>query len=638
MVVSEALRYHGASSLSETFVNRVQKTTILIGCLLPLWVFGDSGIDYQHAYGFLAEPRYGKNFRHFDFVNPEAPKGGRIRVPQMGNWDSFNPVSEKGRLGAGLGFWSRDTNLLWDSLLVPALDEPATHYGLLAEGIAVADDQSWVAFKLRDGTYWHDGEPITVDDVLFSYESYQEHGSPAVKTSFEPFIIERINDREFRFLVPPEHRDNPTIPIQLGGILVMPKHYWADKDISKTTVEPPLGSGPYRISKFSVGRWLEFERVENYWARNLAVSIGRYNFDRVKYDYFRDDQVQTEALKGNVVDVHIENVPRTWFESYDMPAVNEGYVKKVEYKLGKPAGLWWPIFWNLDQRRFQDIRVRKAVWLLSDMVWGNQRSYGFWGIAQSFFHDSEFAALGMPNEAELRLLEPLRGQIPDTVFNETFKLQPNRGGGWARENILEADRLLKEAGWIVVDGERVHEETGEPFNIKFIAVSPALGSSFIPLTRLLKRLGITSSIKSPEISNWLYRNQSGDFDASSIWFLPDNTPTLQIRNTFHSSEAGKAYGSNWSNLRDPAVDALIDAIGTATTWEDYVTAIRAFDRVMLHNYYWIPSMSKTIEAVAYWDNYGVPEYDRLLRLAHVDTWWWDDDKAKAVRKFTGDAN
>ncbi len=638
MTASAPLGYHCAWSGPGYFVNKAHKITVLIGWLMCWSAYGESGIEYQHAYGFLAEPRYGEDFRHFDFVNPTAPKGGRIRVPQMGNWDSFNPVSEKGRLGAGLGFWSRDTNLLWDSLLVPALDEPATHYGLLAEGIAVAEDQSWVAFKLREGAYWHDGKPITVEDVLFSYESYLEYGSPAVKTSFGPFSIEKINNREIRFLVPPEHRDNPTIPIQLGGILVMPKHYWKDKDISKTTVDPPLGSGPYRISEFSVGRWLEFERVENYWARDLPVSIGRYNFDRIKYDYFRDDQVQTEALKGNVVDVHVENVPRTWFEAYDMPAVDEGYVKKVEYKLGKPAGLWWPIFWNLDQRRFQDVRVRKAIWLLSDMEWGNQRSYGFWGIAQSFFHDSEFAALGMPSEDELKLLEPLSGQIPDTVFTEPFKLQPNRGGGWARENILEADRLLKEAGWIVVDGQRVHEETGEPFHIRFIAVSPALGGSFIPLTRLLKRLGITSSIKSPEISNWLYRNQSGDFDASSIWFLPDNTPTLMIRNSFHSSEAGKAYGSNWSNLRDPAVDTLVDAIGTATTWEDYVTAIRAFDRVMLHNYYWIPSMAKTIEAVAYWDNFGVPEYDRLLRLAHVDTWWWDDDKSKAVRRFTGDSN
>lgn len=591
-------------------------------------------IQYRHAYAFLSTPKYPAGFDHFHFVNPDAPKGGKIRVPEMGTWDSFNLLSEKGRLAGGLGFWSTDGNLLWDSLMVPALDEPATQYGLLAEGVAVADDGSWVGFKLRKEARWHDGTPITVDDVVFTFDAIQELASPTISSSFAPFKLEVTGPREFRFLIPPALRGDPEIPLRLGGIPILPKHYWESRDISKTTVEPPLGSGPYRIGKFTVGRWVEFERVPDYWGRDLPVYKGRFNFDVVKYDYFRDDQVQTEAVKANVVDIHVENVPRTWFSSYDIPAVEQGYLKKTELKLARPAGLWWPVFWNMSEKRFQDLRVRKALWLLNDMVWANRRSYGFWGIATSFFHDSELASRGLPGPRELKLLEPLRGQIPDTVFTEPYTSQPNAGAGWSRENLLEAARLLKEAGWVMRDGQLVWPETGEPFHIRFVAVSPALGGSFIPFTRLLKRLGISSSIKAPEISNWLYRMESGDFDAGAVWFLPNYTPTLLIRNSFLSSEADKPYGSNWSNLQDPAIDALIQAIGEAHTWDDYVAAIRAFDRVMLHNYYWVPMMSKTRQALAWWDKYGIPEHGRLSRLAFVDLWWWDQQKAARVSSFS----
>ncbi len=611
---------------------------VSVALLCPLAVaFAQDGapIKYQHGYAFLSQPAYDETFEHFGYVNPNAPKAGRIRVPQMGSWDNFNPATQKGQMAGGLDFWSRDQNLLWDSLMVPALDEPATHYGRLAEGIAIADDKSWVAFKLREGARWHDGKPITADDAVFSFKFYASDASPNIVSSLKPFTIEKINDREFLFRVPPELRTDPSIPIRLGGILILPRHYWESRDLSKTTVDPPLGSGPYKIGRFSIGQWIEFERVEDYWGKDLPVNVGRYNFDVVKFDYFQDDQIQTEAIKGNLVDIHVENVSRTWFASYDIPAVDAGHMIKKEHKLARPAGLWWPMFWNMEQPRFQDIRVRKALWLLGDADWTNRRSYEFFEQATSFFHDSEMAASGLPSDAELKLLNPLRSQIPETVFTEAYKPQPNTGAGWSRANLLEAARLLKEAGWVIEDNQLVHGETGEPFEIRFVAVSPALGQSFIPLTTLLTRLGISSSIKSPEVSNWLNRMRSGDFDAGSIWFLPDNLPTLLIKNSFASSEAEKEYSSNWSNLKDPAIDALIDAITLAETWSDYVTAVRALDRVMLHNYYWIPALSKTRHAIAYWNNYGQPEHDRLLRLAHIDTWWWHEERANAVRAFRG---
>lgn len=593
-------------------------------------------LDYKHGYAFLKEPALPANFPHFNYVNPDAPKGGKMRATSQGTWDNFNILltGGKGRIVDGISFWPGGKNLLYDSLMIPALDEPATYYGLLAEGIAVAEDRSWVAFKLNPKGRWHDGKPITVDDVVFTFEAIQKDGSPTIRSSFKPFTLEVMGPGEFRFHIAEELRRDASVIFTVSGFPILPKHYWEGRDLSKTTVVPPLGSGPYRIGKFSIGRWIEYERVEDYWAIDHPVAIGQNNFDVIKFDSFRDEQVLTEAVKGHIVDVREETVPRTWVSAYDTPATKGGHMKKIRVELLQPSGLWWPIFWNLEQARFQDIRVREALWLLTDMVWGMKRSYDFFGPPTSFFHGSELAATGLPSERELKLLEPLRDLIPPRVFTQPYEPQPNTGKGWSRKNLLRASELLKEAGWVIRDGKLVHGVTGEAFHIRLVAVSPALGSSFIPLTRLLKRLGISSSIKSPEISNWLHLMRSGDFDGGAVWFIPSYTPTLLINNSFASIEADKEYSSNWSNIRDPAIDSLIEAIKVATTWEDYVAAIRAFDRVMLFNYYWVPSMSNTRRALAYWDKFGIPEHGPLGRLTFIDNWWWDEDKAAKVNAFT----
>jgi microcin C transport system substrate-binding protein len=592
----------------------------------------DSVPDYRHGYAFLSEPAYPADFQHTNYVNPDAPKGGEIRIREMGTWDNFNNLSLGGRQVRGVSFWVRQNNYLYDSLMEPGLDEPATLYGRLAEGVAVDPDGEWIAFKLRADAYWHDGEPITVDDVVFSFNAFKNDATPTISSPLAPITgIEVIGEREVRYLIAEQAKGDPILPRRLAIMPVLPEHYWRDRDVTKTTVEPPLGSGPYRIGEFSIGRWIKWQRVDDYWGKDLPINKGRYNFDTVKVDYFRDDQVQTEAFKGNVIDIHLENVAQTWATAYDTPALRAGMYKKTEFAVLKPAGLWWPIFWNMDQPRFHDIRVREALWLMSDFEWGSRRSYGFWGEGLSFFNDSELASRGLPSEAELALLEPLRGQIPERVFTQPYQPAPNQGSGWHRENFIRAAQLLREAGWIIRDGRLVHQDTGEPFHLRFLAVSPALGKAFRPLTRKLQRLGISSTVKAPEISNWLYRMRAGDFDAGAIAFLPDYTPTLLSSNTFNSAGADQAYSYNWSNLRDPAIDALVTNMYKARSWDQFVAACRALDRVLLANFYWMPGSSKTRQALAYWDKFGQPEHGRLVHAqTYVDLWWIDEAKAARV--------
>lgn len=591
------------------------------------------GAEYKHAYAFLSQPKYGPDYPHFEWVNPEAPKGGQMRVPDMGNWDSFNWTA-LGRVVQGT------TAYLYDKLALRSPDEPGTIYGQLAESIAVAEDGSWIGFRLRDGAYWHDGEPIAVDDLFYSFDVYRQATNPAIVSTMAAFTaIEAVGEQEVRYHVAEAHRSDPLLPMRIGDLAVLPKHYWSqeENDIGKSTVKPPLGSGPYRVGDYDVGRWIKYQRVENYWAKDLPFNRGRHNFDTVKFDYYRDDQMQTEAVKGNAIDIHRENVPRRWATAYDTPAVRAGLFKLAFVPQSKPAGLWWPIFWNMRQPRFQDIRVREALWLLYDFKWQNTRGgYGFFDVATSFFHQSRLAATGLPSERELAYLEPIRDLVPPRVFAQPYAPPPHGGDGWHRDNILRAAELLRQAGWVVENNRLVHERTGEPFRIRFVAVSPALGASFIAYTRVLKRMGIESSIRSPEISNWLYRMRSGDFDAGAIWFLPDNTPTLRVANSFSSAAADQELSENWANIKDPAVDHLIEAIRDATTYDDYVAAIRALDRVLLWNFYFVPGMSKVKEGFAYWDRYGIPAgQPPLNRFAHVDTWWWDADKARTVDEFTG---
>lgn len=601
--------------------------------VVTLWAMCSSAenVTWQHGYGFLKPLAMPADFPHFSYVNPDAPKGGEIRLAELGTWDNFNFVAAKGRDAQGLNMWTTQ-NLVYDKLLEQAADEPTARYGRLAESVAIAEDGAWIAFRLRPEARWHDGRPVTARDLAFSFDVYRNRAAPTIRAPLSAFDrIEVVNDHEVRYWVREGMRGDPVLPTRLGNLPVLPEHYWRDRDVTATTVEPPLGSGPYRIADFAVGRYVRYERVPDYWGRDLPVNRGRYNFDRVRYDYFRDEYVQYEAIKGRLVDLREENNPRRWAAEYDFPGARRGLLRKEMLQLDAPAGLWWPIFWNLRHERFQDRRVREALWLLYDFEWTNDKlNHGFWDHGSSFFHNSDMAHRGRPSEREMAWLEPWRDHVPARVFEGPFAPPPNQGDGWNRDNVRRALELFASAGWEVRDRRLVHRDTGEPFRIEFVLVSTGLLRAMVPYIQVLRQVGIQASGSAPELSNWLYRMRAGDFDAGAIAFQPDVTPTLLLSNSFSSAAAEQPYSFNWAHVKDPAVDALIGAVYAARTHEDLIAATRAIDRVLLWNFYYVPGMSRTGIGLTWWDKFGRPEHAPLARQIHYDAWWWDAERAARV--------
>ena len=585
--------------------------------------------EYEHGISYVLPLRYPTDFQHFRYANPEAPKGGGIRVPQMGTFDNYNAIVEIGRLAAGYGAMG---SLVYDRLLEDSIDEPASAYVRLADGVAVEQDYRWTAFRLREDARWHDGHPITVDDVLFTFDAIREHGSVALRTALAELAeIVPIGARELCFVTRAGTEPNPILPFIYGRIAILPKHYWQGRDIAKTTTEPPPGSGPYRLRRAEFGRSLVYERVPDYWGQDIPVNKGRYNFDSVKFDYFRDENVMLQANKGDVVDVREESISKNWATQYDFPAAELGLFRAELRQVTRIWGLWWPTFWNLDRARFRDIRVREALWLLRDFDFINRvYFYSFYNHGVSFFQNSAMAHDGLPSAKELALLEPWRGQIPERVFTQPFRQPPNDGYGINRDHVKRALKLFEAAGWQIVDGVMRNQETGEPFTIDFIFVSPFGIRSNTPYMAQLNRLGIATTARAPEVSNWLYRSRTGRFDANGVNYDPSHMPGLQLRNRFGSASAQVDYGQNWPGIESPAVDALIEAVNRARSAEDLYAATRALDRVLLWSFYFIPGPSAPGMRLAFWDRFGEVGSEGLAHVPYIDAWWWDEAKAARV--------
>jgi microcin C transport system substrate-binding protein len=594
--------------------------------------------DYEHGFAHLFDLKYSPDFEHFAWVNPDAPKGGTIRIPQMGSYDSFNPFIDRGQQAAGMGILST-TNLLYDRLMALTADEPVSWYGQLAQGVKVADDFRWIAFKLREGAYWHDGVPITIDDLIFSFEFYKTQAAAWVQTMIADVDrIEQIGCREVHYVMVQDITPNPSIAVEIGLLPVIPKHYWEERELSRTTTVPPLGSGQYRVADWRIGRYVTFERVENYWGRDLPVMRGRFNFDVVKYDYFRDEQVILEAHRGHIVDIRSDGNAKNWATEYDFPAVHAGLFRQELIPGTSPVGLSWPIFWNKRHERFQDIRVREALWLLYDFEWINRViHYGFYERGRSLFHGApEMEASGLPSEEERHLLEPWREYLPERMFTEPYRPPVNSGHGLDRAHLERAIDLFAEAGWIVRNGRLLHAQTGERFRIQFVLVSHNQARALLPYLDQLKRVGIDAFVRVPEASNWLYRMQTSAFDASQAGMPPYRTPGLAFRNHFGSASAELGFGVNWGYVRNPAIDELAERVIGATDLETFLAAVNAADRILLWNFYFIPGPASRGTPLVWWDKFGRPDAGPLERVSWLDSWWWDEEKARRVDSWFAD--
>jgi len=569
----------------------------------------------------FGDVKYGPDFTHFDYVNPDAPKGGTAKLNGIGGFDSLNPFIVKGSTPLGLGN-------TYDSLMVSSLDEPSTMYGLIAETIAWPDDFSWVEFTLRPEARWHDGQPITADDVIFSFNSLKDKGAPFYRFYYSNVVkAEIITDQKVRFTF--SQAGNRELPQIMGQLVVLPKHYWASRDFSTSTLEPPLGSGPYRIGKVDTNRSITYERVTDYWAKDLPVSRGTNNFDQVIYEYFRDQTVALEAFKAGAYDFRAENSAKNWATAYNFPAFEKGLVKRELIPDETGAGMQSFAF-NLRRAKFRDRAVRQAISMTFDFEWTNKTLfYGQYQRTRSFFEGSELAATGLPSPDELAILEPYRDQLPSEVFTTEYT-PPSTEGASLRRNLRTAQKLLKEAG-LVLKGGKLLDADGTPFNIEFLLVSPIFEKVVSPMVQNLKRLGITATIRVVDAAQYERRLDGFEFDIVVASWGQSLSPGNEQRNFWGSDAADRNGSRNWVGIKNPVIDALIERLIFATDRADLITASRALDRVLQWNYYVIPQWNLPAHRLAYWDKFGRPEKLPLLTYGFPSIWWIDAEKAAGLR-------
>ncbi len=580
-----------------------------------------------HGIAMHGDLKYGSDFTHFDYVNPDAPKGGELRLAGLGGFDSFNPFIIKGNPDDGSG-------RIYDTLMVGSADEPFSEYGLLAETVETPADRCWVTFTLRPNARWHDGQPVTVDDVIWTFETLRTKGQPYFRAYYASIAsVEKVGERAVKFSFKPG--ENRELPLIVGQLPVLPKHYWAGRDFEAGTLEPPLGSGPYKIGSFEAGRYSTYQRVPDYWGKDLAVNRGRDNFDTIRYDYYRDMTVQLEGLKAGAYDWRSELSSKDWATAYDIPAVRNGALIKDEIKHSRPAGMQGYAF-NLRRPLFQDRRVREALGYAFDFEWANRTLfYGQYTRSRSYFGNSELAANGVPSGAELAVLEPFRGQLPAELFTAEYQPPATDGSGNMRDNLRKALDLFKAAGWTIDPAsKKLVDKAGKPFTFEILLVDPVYERVTQPYIKNLERLGVTASIRTVDSSQYKKRRDDFDYDVMMMTWPSSLSPGNEQRSFWSSAAADQRGGLNVVGLKDPVVDALVDQLIAAPDRASLVTATHALDRVLQWGFYVVPNWYIAYDRWAYWDKFGKPSVVPALG-AQLDTWWVDPKKAAALQQRGG---
>ncbi len=598
--------------------------------LAAAWLSGLAGAEGvrasepRHGLSVFGDLKYPADFEHFDYVNPDAPKGGSLRRSGRRTFFSLQPFIRQGNAAGGM-------LTIYDTLLTRAWDEPSALYGLLAGTVELADDRSWVEFVLRPEARWHDGKAVTADDVVFTVEILKEKGSPTLKSLLrEVTSAEKRGRLTVRIHMTP--RATRQLPLQISSEMrILPKHYWATREFDKTTLEPPLGSGPYKVAEVDPGRSNGFERVRNYWARNLNVNVGRFNFDHILYRYFLDNSMQVEAIKGHELDWKIEFTPKVWATGYEIPAKQRGHLIQETMLTERPVLVPVRII-NLRMEKFQDPRVREALTWAYNQEWTDQvLFFGILPRSRSYFQNSDLEHRGPPSAEERALLEPFRDQLDPRIFDRQYEPPVVRERGRNRENLLIADRLLNEAGWVVRNGVRVHAVTGEPYEISFLLTAPAGAPAELSYADSLRVLGIDMTMRSPFTTEYQRRvSVDRDFDMILTTFGHRLVPGAELENMFGSRAADRAYSRNTAGIKVPAVDFLIEKIMSSRSRAELLTATLAIDLVLCWSFVYMHMGQYPGSRYAYWNIFGRPEIQPRFATGFPHTWWIDPVKREMV--------
>jgi len=584
--------------------------------------------NWRHGLSLFGEVKYPPHFKHFSYVNPDAPKGGTVRQIALGTFDNFNLVvaGVKGSIAGSVG-------LIYESLTTAALDEVSTEYGLLAESVSYPEDFSSVTYRLRAQARWHDGKPVTPEDVVFSLDTFKKN-HPQYSAYYRHVVkAEKVGERDVKFSFDaPGNRELPQI---VGQLVVLPRHWWegsnetgAKRDVSATTLEPPLGSGPYRIKSFSPGRSIVYERVKDHWARELNVNVGRNNFDELRYEYFRDSTVAIEAFKGDQVDWRSENSAKNWATAYDFPAVTDKRVLLEEFP-NRSSGIMQAFAMDIRREKFSDARVRRALNFAFDFEEMNKQIFfGQYKRISSYFDGTELASSGLPEGRELEILETVRNQVPPEVFTTPYTNPVGGNADAVRNNLREALKLLKEAGYEVRDRKLVDGKSGTPFTIELLVEDPSMERVMLFFKPSLERLGMAVSVRTIDPTQYENRLRSWDFDiVVASW--PESLSPGNEQREFWSSQAANIAGSrNVVGIKNPAIDKLIDRVIFTKDRADLVAATKALDRVLLWNHYVVPQWNYPKVRTARWDRFGRPaELPKYGLSGFPAIWWYDAEKA-----------
>jgi len=599
----------------------------LVALFASIGLFAAASAATTPGMSLFGDLKYAPDFKHFDYVNPEAPKGGAMRLSSIGTFDTLNPFVVKGVPAAGIGG-------IFDTLTARSEDEPGSEYGLVAETIELAADKLSVLYTIRKEARFHDGTPMTPEDVVWTFETLRAKGLPMYRSYYADVTkVEKEGERGVRFTF--KSAENRELPQILGEMPVLSKAYWSGRDFEKTTLDPPLGSGPYQIESVDPGRAITYRRVADYWAADLPVMKGRYNVDVIHYDYYRDGTIALEAFKAGQYDVRRENSSKSWATGYDSPAVRAGLIKKEQISNELSSGMQGFGF-NLRRPIFRDPRVREALAYAFDFEWSNKNLfYGSYQRTRSYFDNSELAATGVPQGEELKILEKFRGQIPDALFTAEYDPPKYDGSGNIRDGLRNALKLLKEAGWTFKGEKLVNDETGQHFEFEILLDDPQMERIVLPFTKNLERMGVTAHVRTVDPAQYEKRMETFDFDMAVALFPQSLSPGNEQREFFGSAAADQQGSRNILGIKDKAIDELIEELINAPDRESLVAHSRALDRVLQYGYYVVPNFHLGAFWVAYWDKFRRPSIAPKYSVG-METWWVDPTAEQSVEAKKGE--